>query len=552
MSRFVLPALEPCEGPRPPTVRIFVGSEPHHLCAERAFAWSVARCRDRARRYEIEFMRDLPGFDRRRWPTGFTNYRFAVPERAGGVGRAIYNDVDQIYLEDPAGLFDLPLAGKALLALETPGGFDSAVMLLNCGELKRIWGLADAQRLSRRALEARAREAGCAGPLPQRWHVRDHEWDDESSAALVHYTTLHTQPWKPRPDVFAYREAAGAGAWLACEAAANAAGFELPLDAEIEAGMPLRSGLQPLGASPWVEAAVAGGASADSSSMLRRWRWDVPATGDFTPWHKDEPAAEVLVLGPGFAHQPFASLRASLALAFASGSAQLFVEVDCIDDARWSLLVSLLREASRRAPGVAWKLADVRGDRRSLGGLFARERAPRILWLDERAHRPGAAPAAHPIAAALESRGMRVAYANATDLVRGSLIERTLRRASGQIASALPDLLIATGPRGARVAKRLPRSAAGRWVRRVGVGVAAAPFDLVVRPDATGGSRRAHWIDRALRLRGSTARGTPRPLGRIASRLLRGLSPGGASPATCGSGDAVAAIEALLGLDSSC
>ena len=45
-------------------------------------------------------MKDLDGFDRRGWKTGFTNYRYAIPSLGGHKGRAIYNDVDQIYLGD--------------------------------------------------------------------------------------------------------------------------------------------------------------------------------------------------------------------------------------------------------------------------------------------------------------------------------------------------------------------------------------------------------------------------------------------------------------------
>ncbi|TFG61325.1 MAG: hypothetical protein E4H32_07520, partial [Nitrospirales bacterium] len=85
--------------PVPPKtpVRIFVGTETAQARAERIFVWSIDVVRDPSRTYEIYLMKELNGFDRRRWLTGFTNYRFAIPELAGGSGRAIYNDVDQIY-----------------------------------------------------------------------------------------------------------------------------------------------------------------------------------------------------------------------------------------------------------------------------------------------------------------------------------------------------------------------------------------------------------------------------------------------------------------------
>ena len=103
------------DAPRPlPPVRIFLGTEEGQYRAERVFVWSVLQVRDPARVYEIHLMKNVAGFDRRGWRTGFTCYRFAIPDFAGRTGKAIYNDVDQIYLADPALLFDLPLGRPRL------------------------------------------------------------------------------------------------------------------------------------------------------------------------------------------------------------------------------------------------------------------------------------------------------------------------------------------------------------------------------------------------------------------------------------------------------
>jgi len=74
--------------PKPP-VRIFLGTEPAQYRAERIFVWSVEQVRDPSRVYQIHLMKELSGFNRRRWLTGFTNYRFAIPHYAGAAGRAI-------------------------------------------------------------------------------------------------------------------------------------------------------------------------------------------------------------------------------------------------------------------------------------------------------------------------------------------------------------------------------------------------------------------------------------------------------------------------------
>jgi len=105
-SRPEVIVLDVKEGVRPsgkPPVRIFLGTEPAQYRAERIFVWSIERVRDPARIYEIHLMKELAGFDRRRWLTGFTNYRYAIPHFAGGTGRAIWNDVDEIYVSDPPG-----------------------------------------------------------------------------------------------------------------------------------------------------------------------------------------------------------------------------------------------------------------------------------------------------------------------------------------------------------------------------------------------------------------------------------------------------------------
>ena len=106
--------LDVVEGVKPnkkPPVKIYLGTEAGQFRAERVFVWSVMQVRDPARVYEIHFMKELSGYDRTGWKTGFTNYRYGIPAMCGGKGRAIYNDVDQLYLADPGEMFDLEMSG---------------------------------------------------------------------------------------------------------------------------------------------------------------------------------------------------------------------------------------------------------------------------------------------------------------------------------------------------------------------------------------------------------------------------------------------------------
>ena len=207
-----------------PPVRIFLGTEPAQYRAERIFFWSIEQVRDPGRIYEIHLMKQLAGFDRRGWLTGFTNYRFAIPHFAAGSGKAIYNDVDQVYFGDPGELFDVDLGEHGFLALSDE---DTSVMLIDCARMASVWTLAEAQRQRRSFMEAKARtKGGLYGPLDPTWHARDTEYVPHHSK-LLHYTAIHMQPWQPTPDQYVYQHNPVGEVWSALERAADAAAYQV-------------------------------------------------------------------------------------------------------------------------------------------------------------------------------------------------------------------------------------------------------------------------------------------------------------------------------------
>ena len=207
-----------------PAVRIFLGTEPGQYRATRVFAWSVLRHRDPARAYEIHLMSDLEGIPRQGWKTGFTNYRYLIPTLAGGEGRAIYNDVDQIYLGDPARLFDMEMNCKGVLAISEQ---ENSVMLIDCGAMVSVWRREDVAAGLRHAhFKGALASNGLFGLLPESWNSRDGAVPLEATDCL-HYTTLHTQPWKPFPSVLRYAESPLAEMWHRFEREADDAGFLL-------------------------------------------------------------------------------------------------------------------------------------------------------------------------------------------------------------------------------------------------------------------------------------------------------------------------------------
>jgi mitochondrial fission protein ELM1 len=212
-----------------PPVRMFVATEPAQYRAERVFIWSVEQVRDPSRVYEIHLMKGLQGFNGRSWLTGFTNYRFAIPELAGGQGRALYNDVDQVYLQDPAELFDLPIGEHGFLTVppqHNEATADTSVMLLDCERMLSLWNLKAAQAHKKNELLGMAKQVpGLRGDLLPEWNDCDEEYRPGHTRCL-HFTIIHTQPWQPFPETFAYRKNPVADVWLGMEAAADAEGYQ--------------------------------------------------------------------------------------------------------------------------------------------------------------------------------------------------------------------------------------------------------------------------------------------------------------------------------------
>src|SRR5262249_50777805 len=233
--------------------------------------WSIEQVRDKSRAYEIHLMRDLVGFNRRLWLTGFTNYRFAIPHFAGNQGKAIYNDVDQIYLTDPAELFDREMGEYGFLAIangpraQLPGA--TSRPLIDCARMAPVWTLEAAQRGRKNALLRRSLAMpGTWGRIEPAWNARDMDYEPGQSK-LLHYTTLHLQPWRPFPRQFVYQTNPVGHVWQALERAADAAGYlpftqARPSDAYGEFLAPLRGRQATGGGGP------TGPGFADETAML--------------------------------------------------------------------------------------------------------------------------------------------------------------------------------------------------------------------------------------------------------------------------------------------
>jgi mitochondrial fission protein ELM1 len=467
-----------------PPVRIYLGTQPAQFRAERAFIWSIEKIRDPSRVYEIYVMRELVGFDRGRWTTGFTNYRFAIPAFAGGKGRAIWNDVDQIYLADPAALFDLDMDDHGFLAIAPDGKVDTAVMLLDCGRMAEVWSLEEARQGRKKALINEAMAVpGLHGLLDVEWHARDLKDFDRARTKLLHYTTLHTQPWWPDPDRFIYHEHPLADLWHDLERTADAAGFQ-PFTAArpSKAFWSMRADVPCEPVPEEIEPFVAELTAATS------------ATHVCAPHAFDDIAsmrADGMVCASGLESVPEDDLPWLLDELFRAAERFVLVSLDCVrlraarpadpaesclfsDPSRWPTYLTM---ASQRRPSVHWELVlhdvDAEGRavlKRSWGGPFLGIGRPRV-WIVEGDGGPD----------------REAALALAAEL--GWPYEMCSARDPKPLADELPDLVIAAGESARTFVEAMRRDSAGR-TRAVLVSDEASPrienLDLVVTTFAAG------------------------------------------------------------------
>ncbi|MBW2243600.1 MAG: mitochondrial fission ELM1 family protein [Deltaproteobacteria bacterium] len=465
-------------------VRIFLGTEPAQWRAERVFMASVVEHRNPERRYEIYRMEALRGFDRRNWTTGFTGYRFAIPSFAGCEGRAIYNDVDQLYLADPGELFVQELGDHGYLALSAR---ETSVMLLDCARMAEVWSLEIAGQLEKKELSDRAaRVPGLLGPLAPEWNARDGEYE-EGKSKLVHYTTLHTQPWRPFPERFAYREGPGAELWKAAELCADEASYESfskerPSEAMASGGERLFPS-DALPANRQVLRMLARLTPGDQvleleGKELHRWLFEA----------RPESAGGILVPG-GIEALPEVDQGWVLRRLFEG--ARRFLFVAAAPGAGSARFVERFEGVARSYRAVHWELfvRDEKGRmRHAEGGRFLGRKTPRTwVVVDDRA---GNETQAVGLAEELgwDYQLIRLRFGRLGDLhprLRGASRVGLSRKECEKLAAPWPDLVISAGRRAAPVARWVRERAQGRTrlvhLGRKG-GAAAGLFDLVVTP----------------------------------------------------------------------
>ena len=477
-----------------PPVRIFLGTEEAQYRAERIFFYSIEKVRDPARVYEVHLMKNVMGFDRSRWRTGFTNYRYAIPSFAGGTGRAIYNDVDQIYLADPALLFDLEMGNHGYLAISAK---DTSVMLIDCARMLDMWNRETAATLGKHALiDKPSAMPGLWGELDGHWNARDQEYV-EGRTKCLHYTALHQQPWQPFPEVYSYHPNPLAYVWHDLERAANAAGYEVFSSStpspDFAGALDLERGEVEAPPRPGTLAASLVADLGTLDVLAVRLPGDLPRASlgadlaettltldTATEW--PETAADAVLASNVLAHLPPADLPWLLHRLFAA--ARKLVHVDAVATAREGLGSAdwwrqRLDEIALRHPGKSWSLtvadkaAAIPGTVRHFTLRARPKPSPGTAWAlvdGKPAHDGQVRALADALGFACSEKQLEAGLFGAVSAPEGSL------------APPYPDVVIAAGADAAAVARDVKARSRGA-TRAVVIGAPGTSFakvDLVV------------------------------------------------------------------------
>lgn len=187
-------------------IRVFVGTSADQRLAYEVLANSLRR--NTRRPLQVRAIDALhlpvPRDPRNRMRTGFSFARFEIPRLCAFRGHALYLDADMLVLRDVGELWSLRRHDADLLYSEQPtegAGARFSVMLLDCSRLswsgERVVQELDAGRYSYEELmhgmclvpEARRQAA-----IPGHWNSLD--CYEPGKTALVHYTSVPTQPWR--------------------------------------------------------------------------------------------------------------------------------------------------------------------------------------------------------------------------------------------------------------------------------------------------------------------------------------------------------------------
>jgi hypothetical protein len=136
------------------------------------------------------------GWNTQTWSTPFSGFRYGIPEYCGYQGKAIYQDDDQLWLSDPAELWDMEIPEDKIMTGKQ----------LSDGQIRHCVSLIDCSRFAGMPPAGRRKQNGSFNgnmklltfPLthviPDAFNCYDGENMGPADIKVLHFTDMRTNP----------------------------------------------------------------------------------------------------------------------------------------------------------------------------------------------------------------------------------------------------------------------------------------------------------------------------------------------------------------------
>lgn len=185
-------------------IKVYVGTDVNGGCAECQMVFEYSLRKHSSRPVEITWMKisDDPasfwyGWNTKFWSTPFSGFRYGIPEHCNFKGKAIYCDDDQLWLRDPAELWDIQIEGDNIMTgkLLPNGEIRHCVSLWDCEKAKSVLPPIERRKQNPQFTEIMKR---LTFPKTQimdgNWNNYDGENEPIENIKLLHFTDMSTNP----------------------------------------------------------------------------------------------------------------------------------------------------------------------------------------------------------------------------------------------------------------------------------------------------------------------------------------------------------------------
>jgi lipopolysaccharide biosynthesis glycosyltransferase len=182
-------------------IKIFIGSSARDVKAEVALEYTIQKYTSEP--VDITWMRSSDNessvfYNWIQLGTGFSGFRWAVPELCNFTGKALYLDVDMLNFKDIAELYYSDMEDYAMLCVRK----ETSVTLFNCELMQNflppiavLKTISDIHKYIFSTDSTSHIPLSKIGSLDPRWNVFNGKGFDITDTWILHYTDANSQPW---------------------------------------------------------------------------------------------------------------------------------------------------------------------------------------------------------------------------------------------------------------------------------------------------------------------------------------------------------------------